>query len=301
MRKFALFLLTFMTLGASAQFEHIFIRSGYQWGTTKFDAFQYSLQSIDPVAGTSAISVFGEETYLRNRYVPVDIEMYGKTAMFDVGFNMAPKKWNKPHDKSDYVEGHAGPGFYTKIAFGGYMGDALGIMLGAQYSWNAFEMAGNEKYITTGYNDIRSTGAQTAGNYNLTYSGGNQRGFGAHLLLAGNNQILIKASVMYDWIKRKGIPGNKDYGNYLWKGTALTIESGIYFMFDEDSDFGISLNGGWSRRSMKFGYGENEGSNTYPTAPDHVLSDLNFSINLLIPAGWLGGATSSSGTIRVVG
>jgi hypothetical protein len=300
MKKFTFLFLIFISLGTTAQFEHMFIRTGYQWGTTKFDAFQYSLQSIDAVNGTSVISLFGEETYLRNRYIPIDLEVYGKSGMFNMGINLGPKKWNKPHKKTDYVQGSGGPGFYTRMAFGGYMGDGIGIMFGAQYSYNAFEMQGNENYAATNYNDIRSTGSQTAGNYNLTYSGGNQRGFGAHLMLNGNNSILIRASLLYDWIKRKGIPGNKDYGNYEWKGNALTIESGIYLMFDDDENFGISLNGSWSRRSMKFGYNEDGGYNNYPTAPDHTLKDLNFSVNLLIPADWLGSASSSTYTIRVV-
>jgi len=279
-----------------AQFDHMFLRIGWQTGSTKISPQLYSIYSID---GTNQTTTFGREreATIYNKHVPVDLEVLTKNALFNMGFS-AKLKSKKGHKTSPNTRGMDGPGFYTKLAFGGYFGESVGLFIGGQYTWAPMELTQWETSSSTNLLDIRS-GASGPGEYRLTYSGGHQRGLGAHILININNQIGWRNSFMYDKISRKGIPGNVTYNDYLMEGIGITGESSIYLMFDEDNNFGISIGAIYSTRNMTFGYsGENEGF--APVAPEHTLSGLNFNINLLIPADWMGGQSYTTTTIRVV-
>ena len=104
---------------------------------------------------------------------------------------------------------------------------------------------------------------------------------------------------MYDWISRKGIPGNVTFGDYHMTGIGLTGESSLYFMFDDDENFGLSVGAIYSIRNMTFGYFEPE-EVMAPVVPDHTLKSFYWNVCLLIPAEIFASRSYSTTTIRVV-
>lgn len=106
----------------------------------------------------------------------------------------------------------------TRVAFGGIVAKYFGVYVGGQYM----------------YSELR-----TSGEYGIGGIGGNQRGFGGHLLFS-KGIVLVRYSYMYDWIRRD---------KKTFKGTAQTHEASLSVNFG-DSGMGLVARAGFRTRVM---------------------------------------------------
>lgn len=280
-----------------AQFHHFVLRSGYLFGNSKIENYHYEVTSIDHTNNVVEFANF-EDGFIRNRHIPVDMEAFWKGGLFSMGGAFRPKKWRKEHEDSPGMRGLDGSIFSTKLAFGGYFGESVGLMIGGQYAWNTTKIEYDNEAISQSY--LTPLNSTNLGMYFNEFTGGNQRGFGAHLMINAENRMLVRGSVMYDWIKgRKGENGNS-INPWEIDGNAITAEAALYFMFDEDEDLGLSFVASYSSRNTSFTQVENLDSPMLNMQPGMQVTSLTFSVNLLLPASMFASQTYTTGTIRVI-
>ncbi len=287
-----------------AQFQHVFLRAGYLIGNTQLDNYKFS--ATDQPDGSIVFGDF-ESANIVNRHVPIDIEAYGENFMFQMGFSLKPKKWYKEHEDSPGLTGTDGQGFWTRLGFGGYFGGGpIGLMISAQYRWNPTEII-NDNTLNDGllYDRSRVTDYSSASGVGKKYfyhdfNGGNQKGFGAHLMIAPENRALLKLGANYEWLIRRTRKGGGSITPWNIKGTALTAEAALYFMFDPDENIGISFNASYSIRNTQYEQVENMDAPEPIYDPGMTMKGFNFSINLLLPGEWFAGQSVTTYTITVL-
>ncbi len=268
---------------ALSQFEHGFIRAGWLFGDTKLENYRYEITNADFTTNSIVASGF-EEVHIRNRHIPVEMELYTENVMFSMGCAFRPKKWRKEHEKSPGFIGLDGSLFNIDLAFGGYFSESVGLMVGAQYHWYPTESYSDSIVRNGTYYTHLQPSNDGLGNYYHSFNGGNQRGFGAHLLINGGNIFMLRCSFMYDWIRRRTRPGNDSMSPFEIEGTAMTPEAALYIMFDEDENFGISFSASYIMRQTNFVQVEDQDAPQMIYDPGMKMTGLHFSLNLLIPA-----------------
>lgn len=286
MKKLILLLIGLSSISSFAQFEHVFIRGGYQIGASKSNSALFSYAPNYSTTPPSAIHTDLREVRLPTAAIPVYLEGLGQNIYMDFGFSFRREKESK---EITNLFGKEAEQFRLRLGFGDYIGENFGILVGGQLHYN--EMRLNYK------NSQRKTFGNTAGgqnstdNYYINYAGGWQYGLGAHLVFNHENFLGARMSFMYDWVNDRGIPGNSGYGNYLFTGNALIGELAFYWMFDEDSDFGLAIHAGFNTRTLEMGY-DNEDNNSIAFVPENTISGYYASISLCIPAVIFGSAES---------
>ena len=140
MNKFIAFIaLLISTQYSTAQFDRMFLNTGFLFGTTESSCLYYNLNSIDHYENTSEFNdITG--TFIRNQQIPFNLEFFTENLIGDIGFTIKPKQFVKVHKKANQVSGTDGKGFNTKLALGGYIGGVFGLFAGGQFAWAPYEI-----------------------------------------------------------------------------------------------------------------------------------------------------------------
>lgn len=187
----------------------------------------------------------------------------GGHAFWDMNFGL-------PVKKSDKI----GNVFNTKLAFGGYLGKRLGIMVGGQYNYITIpDLALPSPYVSS------LEGAKTW----------NQRGIGAHLLLNPSGEedgkLLLRFSLMNEWLRRD----KKKY-----KGDGGTFEGALYWT-DPERSIGLQLVATFS--NLKW---DSYQDSSNKTVPENKVNVFNCAATLILPLSACGGASSTRTTIITI-
>lgn len=187
----------------------------------------------------------------------------GGHAFWDMNFGI-------PVNKKDKI----GNVLNTKLAFGGYLGKRLGIMVGGQYN-----------YITIPDLELPSSYSSSFVEAKVW----NQRGIGAHLLLnpSGNEdgKFLLRISLMNDWLRRE----KKKY-----KGDGGTFEGALYWT-DPERSIGLQLVATFSNLTW-----DSYQDSSNKTVPENKINVFNCAATLILPLSACGSASSSRTTIITI-
>lgn len=236
-----------------AQWKGVVANVGYTVGSTKVKA-----SGFDPIGGATW------EQKRKHNVLTFGMMAAGGRVFFDMNGGF-------PVTKKDKI----GNTFNTKLAFGGYVGKTIGVMVGGHYNYISY----GAPVVPPPYKTSMEGKA-----------GWNQRGVGAHLLLNPSGEedgrMLLRLSLMKDWLRRDA----KKY-----KGSGFTPEAALYLTFDDERSFGLQFTATYSALAWDaYKNGNNE------SVPENKISSFVFNMGLIFPLSACGSASSGGRTIITV-
>jgi hypothetical protein len=282
-RYFILLLLISTTSICSAQFRGAIMTLGFQTGGTKISPAFYTRAES---AGVATLTKQSDDK-LTVSNLNLAMEAYGKVAYFDMGIGYGFKGHLKDHPE---YRGKDRTGFETRLAFGGYIKQKVGIMAGGQYAYSYL----NVDYVNgTVYPAYLNRNLTPVGKSFIDKAGGGQFGWGIHVMFTPTDKLLFRASYMSNWIIRE---------RSTVKGRSVNPEFAAYYCFNDAKTFGVFAKLAMATRTMEqFNEQSSGSSSTKPTMliPEFKTSSTTFSIGIMLPPGIFGGAEAQSGRITV--
>lgn len=248
----------------------IFMKWGYQGGSTKVDNYFYETNPSDINNLTAAPQLLmSKDVKYKNKAIFLEVETVQKNLIFGMRFGYGLKT---------SVPGMAGFTMRDATYFNAYFGygfrikEYFSIIPTLRYNWSFASQEGSP---------VMPTGTSKY----FTTLGGNQRGIGINGVLPLGERILIRAGYYYEWIFRQ---------KKAYKGLAMTPEVECYVPFDDDHTFGLSLKVSMPNRRMYDNFSLN---NTSVYEPAVKFNSFTWEASLSIP---LPSASTSTYVITVV-
>jgi hypothetical protein len=233
------------TVTATAQWDKnggiIFLKWGYQGGSTKVDNFFYQTNPSDYSNLTQSPQLTNAVGIkYQNKAIFMEMETVQKNLMFGfrLGYGLKKSVPNQPGfimRDATYLNAFFGYGFHIKQYFS--------LIPTLRYNWSLAMQEGSPT-LPAGTNKYFSK------------LGGNQRGFGLNLVVPVGEKLLIRAGYYYEWIFRE---------KKVYKGIAKTPELELYLPLDDDHTFGFSLKISTPRRKMLDNFNANAPASYQPT------------------------------------
>lgn len=276
MRNILTLVFTLVFLGASAQWDKnggiIFLKWGYQGGSTKVDNYFYETNPTDVSSGLvtqQPTMTYSQEVKYKNKALFAEVETVQRRLIFGMRFGFGlkttvPGLAGFTMRDATYFNAYFGYGFNVKTWFS--------IIPTLRYNWSFAEQqgsptlpAGTSKYFAT--------------------LGGNQRGLGLNAVVPVGEKLLVRAGYYYEWIFR---------AKKAYKGLALTPEVELYYPFDDDHTFGLAFKVAMPNRKMYDNYNANS-PQTYQ--PETSFKSFIWEASISIP---LPSASTTTYVITVV-
>lgn len=249
------------------------IRFGFNRSNTNVSTARYSYEyDYTTSPHTASFSNIREMDFNSNS-IQFNSDHYAPNgyAAFGLGYRMFGKV--DPYEdakatNSDY--------FRLRLAFGPDINDVVSFLFGGQLNYYSM----NVRWPKSPYMIVSGTegGSNQEGVYFLDYSNAFGKGFGTHILFNLEDIVRLRLSGMYDWLKYRGIPGDKFYSDLQYTGNALATEASLMFCFGDEKVFGIGLDFGWNTRTVQMSYQEDTYRAEY--IPDNTIKSWYFGISL---------------------
>jgi len=171
----------------------------------------------------------------------------------------------------------SGRGLFFRVSAGPSLGEVVSLWVGGQYESAMFKTYSSGAGLPAGYYEISNTALNPAGDrIMVTYHGGTHLGFNGSLAVMLGESICLRGSYYYNWIKARGIPGNRDWQSLYYKGKHFNPEFSLYF-FMGDTDWGFKVTYSMNKRVIDCTKGKN-GPDTYVPTITSTNNYLVFSL-----------------------
>lgn len=273
-----------LSLSLYSQFGHGSYALGYRMGFSSFESILFRNQRVN--GEFEIINEQGME--INSAAAPITAQVYTENVLFDIGLSLRFKKTSKTFNN---YTGKDGELWWFNLAFGGYMGQHVGLFVGGKYSHRGLrgDWAGASSSNLYAISNTIST-PDTQADFYKDYLGKNEMGASVHLVLCGNDdRIAFHASAVYNWLRHRGIPGNYQYGNFLYTGNSMIFEGKLILCPKEDRGIGLILSGGYNVGQLNAGYFSEERQGEYIHIPTSTFERTYFSALICFPLEFIGG------------